>query len=788
MAKYRSPEHTVRNILESSITGGKLVGSRGSSFRRSSTSNPDEWRDRAGHDVGARRNTEHERAAVTKAQASAAEKEKEVKRRNQEAEKRQKETLAMAKEEQELDEMKIKGSKKPGSSMLSDRRVQDALRLAKVLQGKSSLAPSSGEKKEMAKEEVEASSTTERRKIKNVARTDDPNPTSSQSKLSKQAEIKTKIIDEEKTRMSKIDFGLPRGLIEATKAIMEKKTQIDMEPETNERDPNGDEDDNTKSEAKSHTKPKTDKEKKLAALAEPKDKITHKDVLVGRGVVRKEETEIDEKTLYGTPDEYKRRMDLLAKKEKALPPGISSARKALAIQRQKLQKAHSAAMDVKKEELSSKEKMKRGLYNKEEVEQVDEAIYKIAKGTKRPGMSMMDDPRVKRALALDRALGKLPPEQKKDLTKKETTKEEIEQIDEISRGKIKNYLGRAFTDVGQKELEGDIEKAKKRKAGIDLATRKGGGPDKIYGNRSALGKSRALPVKPVRVAATEEMEEFDVDSLTEEQLEEVLKKSQPAGEWIKDFVHSKDPKFAGKSKKERMKMALGAYYAKQNEEIEEIEEVLDSTMKKIGYAIKGRIDAQRASKAGDMERVERRRKGKDLLVRSAERAKQRNEEVDVEFTYEEIERLEAIAAQLDEQKPTMTSAPVRGANQDQSGFGVKKDTADYTISDSKKMKMKEEMELEEGRGRPKKSGEAPEGDDTAKHPVQQLHKIATSIQGSEPHFEHKDGSKTRVSKQLAKHITSVYGSMRTTQEKDDFAKKLHASRDSMMAAVNKHIR
>lgn len=38
-------------------------------------------------------------------------------------------------------------------------------------------------------------------------------------------------------------------------------------------------------EAKAHTVPKTEKEKSLAALANPKDKITHKDVMVGRGVV-----------------------------------------------------------------------------------------------------------------------------------------------------------------------------------------------------------------------------------------------------------------------------------------------------------------------------------------------------------------------------------------------------------------------------------------------------------------------------------------------------------------------
>lgn len=43
------------------------------------------------------------------------------------------------------------------------------------------------------------------------------------------------------------------------------------------------------------THPTTDKEKKLAAMAHPKDKITHKDVMVGRGVIAKEEAEPAEK-------------------------------------------------------------------------------------------------------------------------------------------------------------------------------------------------------------------------------------------------------------------------------------------------------------------------------------------------------------------------------------------------------------------------------------------------------------------------------------------------------------
>jgi hypothetical protein len=52
------------------------------------------------------------------------------------------------------------------------------------------------------------------------------------------------------------------------------------------------------------------------------------------------------------------------------------------------------------------------------------------------------------------------------------------------------------------------------------------------------------------------------------ELDEVLKKSDSTDKWISDFVHSKDPKFAGKSKKERIQMALGAKYAKMREDVD----------------------------------------------------------------------------------------------------------------------------------------------------------------------------------------------------------------------------
>jgi hypothetical protein len=67
-----------------------------------------------------------------------------------------------------------------------------------------------------------------------------------------------------------------------------------------------------------------------------------------------------------------------------------------------------------------------------------------------------------------------------------------------------------------------------------------------------------------------------INSLSESEeirkaINEVMKKDATAGDWIHDFVHSKNPKFAGKSTKERQKMALGAYYNKKNESVEDLE-------------------------------------------------------------------------------------------------------------------------------------------------------------------------------------------------------------------------
>ena len=70
--------------------------------------------------------------------------------------------------------------------------------------------------------------------------------------------------------------------------------------------------------------------------------------------------------------------------------------------------------------------------------------------------------------------------------------------------------------------------------------------------------------------------EREIDTL----INEVLSKDASAGEWIKDFVHSDNPQFAGKSTEQRKKQALGAYYAAQKNESTEYDSFLDEAVQK----------------------------------------------------------------------------------------------------------------------------------------------------------------------------------------------------------------
>jgi hypothetical protein len=121
------------------------------------------------------------------------------------------------------------------------------------------------------------------------------------------------------------------------------------------------------------------------------------------------------------------------------------------------------------------------------------------------------------------------------LTGKKETNEEVETIEERDEGKHNNGKTTGFKVVAAKAA-------------------------KEYGSKEA--GNRVAGAIRAKILAKEEVTEEELD----EELNEVLSKNASAGDWIHDFIHSDNPKFAGKSKAERKKMALGAYYGKQNEE------------------------------------------------------------------------------------------------------------------------------------------------------------------------------------------------------------------------------
>jgi hypothetical protein len=156
----------------------------------------------------------------------------------------------------------------------------------------------------------------------------------------------------------------------------------------------------------------------------------------------------------------------------------------------------------------------------------------------------------------------------KDMTKlakktkePEEVDEEVEDIQELSKDTLKSYVNKRQWDMGANE-----KAQKKMDTGLARAE------TKLKGDQHKLDKNKNGKV---------DSHDFKLLRKESEELEEKLSVSDGVQAWIKDFVDSDNPKFEGKSKKERTQMALGAFYAAKkgtNEEVEELEELSKKTL------------------------------------------------------------------------------------------------------------------------------------------------------------------------------------------------------------------
>lgn len=136
----------------------------------------------------------------------------------------------------------------------------------------------------------------------------------------------------------------------------------------------------------------------------------------------------------------------------------------------------------------------------------------------------------------------------------------------------KNPAAAASAKRGEEELKRRMKKEEVEQVDEKMSDLQKKTVRSIQNLRFKLHKDGHLDTKPsisdtkrtIRFVKNEEVEQFD----------EILKASDSVGKWIDDFTHSKDPKFNGKSKEERRKMALGAYYGAQKESYENSTEEL----------------------------------------------------------------------------------------------------------------------------------------------------------------------------------------------------------------------
>jgi len=139
--------------------------------------------------------------------------------------------------------------------------------------------------------------------------------------------------------------------------------------------------------------------------------------------------------------------------------------------------------------------------------------------------------------------------------------EEVEQIDELSKDTLGSYLDKKKSEYMKgKTQSGSKENAK------DIQN---------------MGKAHDK-------MTLKKMKESFEEPILDELINEVMAKDASAGDYIHDFIHSDNPKFAGKSKAKRKEMALAAYYSKKNEE--SVNEGLKDLAKKSFKALTGGSD------------------------------------------------------------------------------------------------------------------------------------------------------------------------------------------------------
>jgi hypothetical protein len=137
----------------------------------------------------------------------------------------------------------------------------------------------------------------------------------------------------------------------------------------------------------------------------------------------------------------------------------------------------------------------------------------------------------------------------------EALKGKQHKIDKNKNGEIDSHDFKLLRKEESEELD-EIHRMKTKLNKLDPFSAKSVARQKLSNlMKSGKAKGALIANKMRTLNMGDDLDQEDLDALYE-----VLSKDAKAGDYISDFVHSTNPKFDGKSKKERINMALGAYY------------------------------------------------------------------------------------------------------------------------------------------------------------------------------------------------------------------------------------
>lgn len=170
----------------------------------------------------------------------------------------------------------------------------------------------------------------------------------------------------------------------------------------------------------------------------------------------------------------------------------------------------------------------------------------------------------------------------------------VERLDEIETIKLSKKLQDLTSTQPQNEKDDEIEKTTSAyvnaiKQGLTSGTKSRNREayfKRAKENRQKFANSKALGMR-------EHLED----------LTEVLSKSAPIEDWIHDFVHSDNPKFDGKTEKERRDMAIAAYYAAHGKSKKSQHESLELQVERILNELNGGTSFDKDKANQDLEKM-----------------------------------------------------------------------------------------------------------------------------------------------------------------------------------------